>query len=118
MGMWGIEAYDNDCAADWLSDLMDSTKLREAWLKGINTDLDDEPEIPRAAVWLFVQLGYVYVWPIANYNKDLELAISVADRLRHDDYFLEVAGMKDKLEQEYSELVRRRHPQGKNNRLI
>ncbi|HDN60149.1 MAG: hypothetical protein DRP93_05335 [Candidatus Neomarinimicrobiota bacterium] len=31
MGMWDIEPYDNDAAADWLGDLMDSTKLGEAW---------------------------------------------------------------------------------------
>ena len=57
MGMWDYEAWDNDSAADWFGDLMDATNLRAKWLEGINSDLEEDYEVARAAIWLFVQLG-------------------------------------------------------------
>ncbi len=36
--MWGSKPYDNDTAADWFGGLMDKTKLRKRWLKGIKHD--------------------------------------------------------------------------------
>jgi hypothetical protein len=81
MGMWDYEAWDNDLAADWFGDLMDATSLRSKWLEGIKSDLEDEFEVARAALWLFVQLGRVYVWPIDNYYDDLELAITTGEQI-------------------------------------
>lgn len=81
MGMWDAEAWDNDSAADWFADFMDTTGVREFWLRGINSDLEDEPEVVRAALWLFVQLGRTYIWPIEHLNSDLDLAINAARAL-------------------------------------
>lgn len=57
MGMWDVEAWDNDGAADWFGELMEATKLRDHWLEGIQADVEEEYQQVRAAVWLFTQLG-------------------------------------------------------------
>lgn len=81
MGMWDFEAWDNDSAADWFGGLMDASQLREHWLRGIEADSEGDFEVARAAVWLFRVLGRVYVWPIENYDNDLELAISKGEAI-------------------------------------
>jgi len=88
--MWGFEAWDNDSAADWFGDLMGGTKLRGRWLEAMTGDFDgDEAEQPRAALWLFAQLGHVYVWPIDEFDADVKLALNVADKLLSDEYLKE-----------------------------
>ncbi len=83
MGTWNIEKpYGNDIAADWLGDLMNAGRVRTQWLTGIQHDPTTDSEMVRAAIWLFEQLGHVYVWPIDHYAADLELAIKAADALR------------------------------------
>ena len=63
--MWALQPWDNDQAADWFGGFMDRTRLRDEWLKGIQADPVDEPDIVRAAAAVFVMLGRVYVWPNA-----------------------------------------------------
>jgi hypothetical protein len=70
LGTWGTRPWDSDEAADWFADLFDATSAREFWLKGIQADPRDEPQVVRAAAWLFRQLGRVYVWPIADLDAD------------------------------------------------
>lgn len=90
MGMWGFEAWDNDGAADWFGGLMSGTGLRDQWHATITQEFyEDEAEEVRAAVWLFAQLGHVYVWPIANYDEDVQLALDVADKLLASSYLRE-----------------------------
>lgn len=109
MGTWDNKPYDNDAAADWFAGIMDSTKLRDAWAQQLTgLDIQDEPEIARAAVWLFIQLGRVYVWPIENYKADLDLAIATAEKLKESDQLLEMDGMAETLEQELRELLARK----------
>ncbi|MEO0459364.1 MAG: hypothetical protein AAF219_00885 [Myxococcota bacterium] len=111
MGMWGLDPWDNDAAADWFGDLMDTTQLRRHWLSAIEGDAEDDPERVRAAVWLFLQLGRVYVWPIDHLESDLELAIRAAERLKSNEELLEVDGIGSKFEREYRELVAQRRPE-------
>ncbi len=81
MGMWDIEAWDNDRAADWFASLMKESHFRELWSRGLEGDPQDDYEIIRAAIWLFAQLGRVYVWPIEHYQEDLERTLSVGEQL-------------------------------------
>lgn len=109
MGTWDKKPYDNDAAADWFAGLMDATKLRDAWVSKLSAlDVHDEPEIARAAVWLFIQLGRVYVWPIETYKEDLQLAIATAEKLKQSDQLLEMDGMEEVLEAELQELLARK----------
>lgn len=87
MGMWGFEAWDNDAAADWFGGLMDRTRLREHWLATMSQQVfDDEAEDMRAGVWLFAQLGRVYIWPIDHFDADLQRALDVADQLLASEF--------------------------------
>ena len=87
MGMWDFEAWDNDSAADFFGDLMSETGLRDKWLKVMEGDFGQEEK--RAAVWLFAQLGRVYIWPIDNFDEDIELALSVGEEIAASPYLNE-----------------------------
>ncbi len=104
MGMWDFEAWDNDSAADWFGDLMDTTGLRDTWVQtmqeAVAEDELHEFERPRAALWLFAQLGRTYIWPIDHIEGDLDLCLNVADKILALDYLPEEAP-------EFLELVKR-----------
>ena len=81
MGMWDFEAWGNDTAADWFNDIIDAD-FRKKWLETIDVEIDeDDFESVRAAIWLFTQLGRVYIWPINDYDEDLAKAIKAAETL-------------------------------------
>ena len=85
MGMWDVQAWDNDTAADWFGTLMDQTNLRAKWFDTMSAaaakdELYDFEEA-RAGLWLFAQLGRVYVWPPENYDEDIALTLNVADKI-------------------------------------
>ncbi len=110
MGMWALEPWDNDQAADWFGDFMDKTRFRQAWLEGINADPVDGAEVVRAAASLFVMLGRVYVWPIQAYDEDLELTIARLSAVVAGGEFAEVPELVAAVEQELVELKSRRKP--------
>jgi hypothetical protein len=106
MGMWALEPWGNDTAADWYGGLMDRTKLREAWLEGINENAD--PDVVRAAGALFVMLGRVCIWPIKDYDEDLELAIAALSRVAEYDDYQEESELIELITKEVEELKSRR----------
>jgi len=108
MGMWDIKPWDNDEAADWYGDLMDKTGLRAHWLEGINSHLTDEADTVRAAVGLFLMLGRVYIWPIDNYDEDLEVTIIKAECLLDVPEYSESPELLAQLQLEVEELRSRR----------
>jgi hypothetical protein len=111
MGMWGIEPWDNDGAADWFGDFMDATKIREHWIKTITLDDEDSFEEIRAAIWIFIQLGRVYVWPIDELESDLVLAINACNVvLGNEDLVEEVPDLIERVKSEKLELESRRRP--------
>ncbi|MDR2567562.1 MAG: hypothetical protein LBC97_16220 [Bifidobacteriaceae bacterium] len=88
MGCWGDEPWESDGGADWFGDLMDKSSLREYWREGIAAE-DDEGEVVFAAAWLFVQLGRVYIWPIRDFDADLQATLRALHRLREDERMAE-----------------------------
>lgn len=109
MGMWDIEPWDNDAAADLLADLFDETSLRLIWKSKLdNAICEDDLDEMRAMVWVFLQLGRVYVWPIDHLDDDLDLAIIAAEKLVRDPDLADIKGMREKLNVELQDLVSRR----------
>lgn len=110
MGMWALAPWDNDEAADWYDDFMGRTKLREAWLEGINEDPVESPGIVRAAGALFVMLGRVYIWPIKDFDEDLETAITALSQVTECDGYKETPELIALIKNEIEELKSRRKP--------
>ena len=85
MGMWDFQAWDNDTAADWFGTLMEQTQLRGKWFETMSAAAEEDElydfEEARAGLWLFAQLGRVYVWPIEKYDEDIALTLTVADKI-------------------------------------
>ncbi len=105
--MWDFKPWDNDSAADWYGDLMDSTQLRKSWLAGINKDPTDSPDVVRAAAGLFIMLGRVYIWPIDDYDNDLELSIKQLKRVSENEEYKEVPELIEIIQGEIVELESR-----------
>lgn len=112
MGMWAIEPWDNDEAADWFGGFMGRTQLRREWLEGINADPVDGAAVVRAAAALFVMLGRVYVWPIEKFHEDLELAIARLSAVVAGGEYDEPPELVEAIERELAELNSRSKPVG------
>lgn len=76
MGAWGTAAWECDSAADWFGDTFDATGLAWHVETALNLDLEDHHEEIRAAAYLVAVLGRVYIWPIDDLARHVELAIS------------------------------------------
>ena len=88
MGAWGHAAWDNDDAADWFADLFAKTKLAARVEKALNTpDVEEYAGRIRAAAYLVVALGRVYVWPVDDLDRHLRLAVAKLEEIATlDDY--------------------------------
>ncbi|PHR88828.1 MAG: hypothetical protein COA78_36245 [Blastopirellula sp.] len=115
MGMWDYKPWDNDSAADWFGDFMDKTEFRKHWLDGMNSDLSEEPDELRAAISLFIMLGRVYVWPIEQFDDDLELAIVKSECLLDVPEYEESPELIELIKIEINELRSRRTPKKEND---
>lgn len=82
MSTWGIDAWDNDHAADWFGDLLAKTELAKRVEEALNLDASDNPEVVRAAAYVMIALGRNYIWPVDVLDKHLALAISKLEELK------------------------------------
>lgn len=83
MGAWGSAAWDNDDAADWFGELFETTKLARHVEKALKeADLEEYAGKIRAAAYLLVALGRVYIWPVHDLERQLKLAISKLEAIR------------------------------------
>lgn len=105
--MWDFGPYDNDSAADLFGSLMSKTKLRDEWYA--LASVEEGSADMRALAWLFIQLGRVYVWPIGTYSDDLELAISLMEKVKQNPEYSSEPDLKALIESELEELVSRRN---------
>ena len=81
MGTWAAKPWDNDAAADWFGGIMDKTRLAARVEKALLLDLEEYFETVRAAAAVLVLLGHVYVWPIDDLDRHLELAASKLEEI-------------------------------------
>ena len=81
MGSWDEQPWDNDHAADWFGDTFDATKLAVRVEETLALDVADHHQEIRAAASLLIFLGRVYVWPINDLDRHLELAASKLEEM-------------------------------------
>jgi hypothetical protein len=88
MGAWGTAAWDNDDAADWFGDLFATTKLAARVEKALQEeDVEEYAGKIRAAAFVLVALGRVYIWPIDDLHRHLRLAIEKLEAIsKLEDY--------------------------------
>ncbi len=92
MGAWGTAAWDNDGAADWFGDMFDATGLAKYVEETLERDVEDYREEIRAAAYLLVALGRVYIWPIDDLDNHLVLAISKLEEIKALEIYQEAPG--------------------------
>lgn len=83
MGAWGRQPWENDGAADWYAELFETTRLAEQVEKTLQTeDVEEYHEEIRAAAYLLVALGRVYIWPVEDLDRHLKLAVEKLEAIR------------------------------------
>lgn len=83
MGAWGTAAWDNDGAADWYGNLFQVTKLAARVEKTLKKkDVEEYYEEIRAAAYVLVALGQVYIWPVDLLDQHLRLAIKRLEEIK------------------------------------
>ena len=105
MGAWGEAAWDNDAAADWYGDLFDRTKLAKRVEKTLKKkDVEEWADEIRAAAYLLVTLGRVYIWPIDDLERHLAAAVAKLEKIQAlEDYAdnpllaAEIAALRERL---------------------
>src|SRR6185295_9751279 len=90
MGAWGVAPWDNDAAADWYGDMFDTTGLASHVERALDQDPEESHEEIRAAAYLLVALGRVYVWPVAALDRHLALAIAKLEAIKLLEIYQEV----------------------------
>ncbi len=110
MGMWDIQPWGNDGAADWYAEFMESTKLRSQWLTAMQPGADGDPDQVRAAIAIFIMLGRVYVWPTEHLDSDLELSLTECRKLLAVEEYTESEELLEQISLELAELESRRKP--------
>lgn len=88
MGTWGTAAWEDDDAADWFADLFAATKLAARVEKTLKKkDVEEYAGQIRAAAYMLVALGRVYIWPVEDLDRHLGLAIERLEEIsRLADY--------------------------------
>ncbi len=74
MGLWGIQPWENDAAADWLDQLAEKTRLSDRIESALRLPLEHIDEI-RAAAFLLLQLGEAGTWLVDQPDRLAMLAI-------------------------------------------
>jgi len=114
MGAWGTTPWDNDDAADWYGDLFDATGLAKRVEEALNRDPEVvwDAMVIRAAAFLLVQLGRVYIWPVDELDRHLALAIRKLEAVRELEEFKEAEGFVEAIDAELAVLRSRLQPPG------
>lgn len=75
MGAWGLEAWQNDEAADWLCALVERACMSDAVEETLEMGSDAPVERVRAAAWLLSRLAFDGIWPLEDRRAQLQRAL-------------------------------------------
>jgi hypothetical protein len=107
MGAWATAAWDNDGAADWFGDMFDATSLANYVRETLQRDVEEYDEEVRAAAYMVVALGRVYIWPIDDLDNDLALAIAKLEEIKALENYQEVPDFVKAIDEEIAVLKSR-----------
>jgi hypothetical protein len=107
MGAWATAAWDNDGAADWFGDMFDATGLVEYVEETLQRNVQEYHEQVRAAAYMLVALGRVYVWPIDDLDNHLALAVAKLEEIKALEIYREVPKFEIAIDEEIAVLKSR-----------
>jgi hypothetical protein len=113
MSAWGTSAWDNDAAADWFGEMFDATGLASYVEETLQRDVEENSDEIRAAAYLLVALGRVYIWPVHDLDSHLTLAISKLEEIKAMDVYQEVPEFVKAIDEEIAILKSRLKKPGK-----
>ena len=108
--MWESKPWDNDKAADWFAKLMRKSDFPSQIRASLVLVGEANTPILRAAVFCMLQFGRVYIWPINDLKKDLQLAILALERVLEDEEYCYSDNMIEEINVELDELKNRISP--------
>lgn len=111
MGTWGPGPWDNDTAADWLGEFIERTGLVKELDQILKLDLQDNPELIRAATALLRVLGKPFIWPNEHCDRQRRLAASKL-RLMLEQGIIEDEAAREVVREELEELAPGEVPPG------
>lgn len=76
VGIWGIEPWANDAAADWFDTLFRATTLDRRIERTLRLPIRRHVEEIRAAAYVVLTFGQPEFWPVDSYERCRELAIN------------------------------------------
>jgi len=100
-------AWDNDGAADWFSDMFEATRLAKYVEETLQRDVAEYHEEVRAAAYMVVALGRVYIWPIEDLDNHLALAIAKLEEIKALEIYQEVPDFVKAIDEEVAVLKSR-----------
>jgi hypothetical protein len=106
MGAWGMEPWENDGAAEWFGDVMENSDLPLMVEAALVLDADEYSEDIRAAAYVLLSLGRVFIWPVDKLDEHLKLAIDKLRQIAAMEVYAE-AGFAPVIEKEIAELESR-----------
>jgi hypothetical protein len=104
MSAWAAAAWDNDSAADWFGDMFDATGLAKYVEETLERDVQEYHDEIRAAAYMVVALGRVYIWPINDLDDHLALAISKLEEIRALEIYQEAPDFMKAIDEEIAVL--------------
>lgn len=107
MGAWGVEPWANDGAADWFGGMSDATGLANYVRETLQRDVEAWHEEVRAAAYIVVALGRVYIWPIDDLDSDLALAIAKLEEIKAQEIYQEAPNFVNAIDEEIAVLKSR-----------
>src|SRR2546423_1508969 len=107
MGAWAVTAWDNDGAAVWFGALFDATGLAKYVEETLGRDVAAHQEEVRAAAYIVVALGRVYIWPIHALDNPLTLAITKLEQIKALEVYQDVPDLLKAIDEEIAQLKSR-----------
>ena len=104
MSAWATAAWDNDGAADWYSNMFETTWLAKHVEETLERDTRQYHEEIRAAAYLLITLGRVYIWPIEDLDNHLMLAISKLEEIKTLEIYQDAPSFAKVIEDEITVL--------------
>ena len=107
MGTWATAPWENDGAADWFGDMFETTGLAKYVEETLQRDVEEFHEEVRAAAYVLVALGHVFIWPIDDLDNHLALAIAKLEEVKALDTYQEVPDLVKAIDEEIAVLKSR-----------